>query len=99
MSMPAPFAACQIVVPSGTVSSRPSIVRLTVRTSVGAGVAMAMSVRLPQAEILDLAMFEQARGLQSARLVVLLDHGVEPLTGERGCTPGADLERFVEEAV
>src|SRR3954451_20443953 len=39
--MPASFAACQIVVPSGTVRSRPSMVRLTVRISVGAGVEMA----------------------------------------------------------
>src|SRR3954452_18516871 len=39
--MPMSFAACQIVVPSGTVTSRPSIVRLTVRISVGAGVEIA----------------------------------------------------------
>src|SRR3954464_9712015 len=41
ISMPMSFAACQIVVPSGTVTSRPSIVRLTVRISVGAGVEIA----------------------------------------------------------
>jgi hypothetical protein len=35
ISIPASFAACQIVVPSGTVTSRPSMVRLTVRISVG----------------------------------------------------------------
>src|SRR3954462_530528 len=35
------FAACQIVVPSGPVTSWPSIVRLTVLISVGAGVEMA----------------------------------------------------------
>src|SRR3954466_13714964 len=35
--MPKSLAACQIVVPSGTVTSWPSIVRLTVRISVGAG--------------------------------------------------------------
>src|SRR4051812_747133 len=45
ISMPASLAACQIVVPSGTVRPRPSIVRLTVRISVGAGVEMA-TVRL-----------------------------------------------------
>ena len=39
--MPAPFAASQIVVPSGTVTSCPSMVRLTVLISVGAGVEMA----------------------------------------------------------
>ncbi len=43
--MPASFAAAQIVVPSGTVTSWPSIVRLTVLISVGAGVEMA-TVRL-----------------------------------------------------
>src|SRR3954453_16344265 len=41
MSMPMSLAACQIVVPSGTVTSWPSIVRLTVRISVGAGVEIA----------------------------------------------------------
>src|SRR3954454_9654679 len=39
--MPASFAACQMVVPSGTVTSCPSMVRPTVRISVGAGVEMA----------------------------------------------------------
>src|SRR3954447_18963486 len=41
ISMPMSFAACQIVVPSGTVTSWPSIIRLTVLISVGAGVEMA----------------------------------------------------------
>ena len=50
-----------------------------------------------QPEILALSVFEQARGLQSARLVVGLDHRVEPLASERRRAPGADLERLVEE--
>src|SRR5689334_23291502 len=41
MSMPTSLAAVQIVVPSGTVISWPSMVRLTVLTSVGVGVEMA----------------------------------------------------------
>src|SRR3954464_11522559 len=44
--MPESFAACQIVVPSGTVTCRPSIVRLTVVTSVGA-IATPETVLLP----------------------------------------------------
>ena len=46
ISMPAAFAACQIVAPSGAVTSRPSIVSVTVRVLSGAVMAMhAVSVR------------------------------------------------------
>src|SRR5918999_1977846 len=41
ISMPMPFAASQIVVPSATVTSRPSIVRVTVRGSADAGLVIA----------------------------------------------------------
>ena len=46
MSMPAALAACQIVVPSGAVTSRPSIVSVTVPVLSGAVIAiLAVSVR------------------------------------------------------
>jgi hypothetical protein len=40
ISMPAALAACQIVVPSGAVTSRPSIVSVTVPVDSGAVIAI-----------------------------------------------------------
>ena len=40
MSMPAALAACQIVLPSGAVTSRPSIVSVTVAVDSGAVIAI-----------------------------------------------------------
>ncbi len=55
MSMPAALAACQIVEPSGAVTSRPSIVSVTVPVDSGAVIAIpAVSARtrtLRQAEV------------------------------------------------
>ena len=46
MSIPAALAACQIVAPSGAVTSRPSIVNVTVPVLSGAAIAIvAVSVR------------------------------------------------------
>src|ERR1700750_2925386 len=122
MSTPASLAAVQIVVPSGTVTSWPSIVRLTVLISVGAGVEMATLPQCllrwterplrdrrrnttrrippyPQTKILDLSRFEQARCVQSAGLVVRLDHAVELLARQRGAAPRFHLQRLAQEAL
>ena len=46
MSMPACLAAAQMVVPSGTVTAAPSIVRLTVRLFAGAITPVAVAAAL-----------------------------------------------------
>src|SRR4051794_25429974 len=54
---------------------------------------------IPDAQVRDLRRRRQAVLVQPASPVVPVDHGIEPLPGERGGAAGGDLERLGEEAL
>src|SRR5579863_4470873 len=98
MSMPAALAACQIVVPSGAVTSRPSIVSVTVPVDSGAEIAITASIRPParlrQVEAGHIGRRWAARRIQAAFLVVTVNHGAQPGRGEPGLAAGREGERL-----
>src|SRR6478752_4327365 len=88
MSIPAAFAAAQIVVPSGAVTSRPSIVSVTVRVPSWAVIAItavsALWLGLSQAEVADGPRIGAPLMIKPASQVVGVDHGPQAVRGQRG---------------
>src|SRR5919202_3687195 len=104
--MPASLAAVQIVVPSATVSSRPSIFSVTVRVSPGAWMVVATVVtssysvnKYVQPEVVQLIRGRHPVGGQSSGRVVPRDHAGKPLCGEPRRPAGGELERLGQEAL
>src|SRR4051794_9953224 len=104
--MPASRAACQIVVPSGTSTSRPSMVSWTVRTSVGASMEIATVPRsvvlmdeYVQSQVVEVVCTYTPLGVEAAGRVVAVDHRAQALGGQRRRAPGGHGELLGEEAL
>src|SRR5215469_7303565 len=83
MSIPADLAASQIVVPSGAVISRPSIVSVTVCVFSGAVIAIQGSIRLLQVSgqqqiVLNCRVWAAQR-IKAPQFVVAINHRAQPL--------------------
>src|SRR6201985_2207229 len=100
-SMPAALAACQIVEPSGAVTSRPSIVSVTVPVDSGAVIAIVriirLHLRLCQAEALRSSRSWAAHSIQAAFLVVAIDHGPQPGRREPRLASRGERQRLLEQ--
>src|SRR5829696_2421293 len=92
--MPTCLAASQIVVPSGTVTGVPSMVRSTVCASVAAGTVVAIESSIPS---VDKYVQRRAGAIEPARVVVRVDHRIEPLGRQRGGPAGGELEWLLEQ--
>src|SRR4051812_42823637 len=103
MSMPACRAAAQMVVPSGTVTARPSMVSVTVRVSCSVGGTVSMAVlflgrgRLGQQEVGGAVRIRASLPVQAAGGPVAVDHGPQGLRGQAGDPPGPQPQRLLQE--
>src|SRR5690242_11507375 len=103
MSIPAALAAAQIVVPSGAVTSRPSIVSVTVPVLSAAVIAItavsALWLGLSQAEVVNEPRIRAPLMIKTAPLIVGVDHGPQAVRGQRGNPARGQGERLVQQAV
>src|SRR5215469_12340101 len=103
MSMPAALAACQIVTPAGAVTSRPSIVSVTVPVLSWAVMAIPRSIfplgTLSQAEAGHGRLVRAPLTVEAAPSVVRVDHRPQAVGGEGGYPPGREAERLAQQPV